>query len=49
LHDIHNDYPRAAESLIVTMEMTSDFYKHLTDLKHFDCRKLIPNLNDKER
>jgi hypothetical protein len=49
LHDIHNDYPLAAESLIVTKEMTSDFYKQFTDFKHVDCRKLIPNLNDKSR
>ena len=46
LHDSHNDYPLAPESLLVTDSMLSDFCKSFGQ-KHVDCRKLIPNLMDK--
>ena len=46
LHDSHNDYPLAAENLLVTEDMLSPFCKGFKQ-KHVDCKKLIPNLNNK--
>ena len=48
LHDSHNDYPLAPESILVTESMLSPFCKSF-DQKHVDCRKLIPNLNNKSK
>ena len=52
LHDLHNDYPLAAEKVRVTEDMLSDYckniaskYKISTGLVH----KLIPTLSNKER
>jgi hypothetical protein len=53
LHDNHNDYPLAAESLAITPEMRSPYAKHL--LKKFGRKlpgtsnKLCPNLYDKTK
>ncbi len=46
LHDVHNDFPLAAENLLVTEDMLSPFCKSFKQ-KHVDCKKLIPNLRDK--
>jgi hypothetical protein len=46
LHDEHNDYPLAPESLLITENMLSPFCQSFKQ-KHADCRKLVPNLNDK--
>jgi len=46
LHDLHNDYPLAPESLMVTEDMLSPFC-HSFAQPHVDCRKLVPNLWDK--
>jgi hypothetical protein len=48
LHDSHNDYPLAPESVLVTESMLSPFCKSFGQ-KHVDCKKLIPNLNDKSK
>ena len=52
LHDVHNDYPLAAEKVKVTENMLSDYskkiaekYKISTGLVH----KLIPTLSNKEK
>ena len=52
LHDLHNDYPLAAERVCVNKDMLSDYckkiaekYKISTGLVH----KLIPTLNNKEK
>ena len=52
LHDVHNDYPVAAEKVKVTEDMLSDYsqkiaekYKISTGLVH----KLIPTLSNKEK
>lgn len=49
LHDIHNDYPLAPETLLVTKDMLSGFCKSFPDHKHVDCEKLIPNLMNKTK
>jgi hypothetical protein len=46
LHEIHKDYPLAAEPLMVTEEMLSPFSKSF-GRKHVDSQKLIPNLKSK--
>ena len=48
LHSTHNDFPLAPENVLVTESMLSPFCKSF-DQKHIDCRKLIPNLNDKHK
>ena len=48
IHDLHNEYPLAPESLVVTEDMLSPFC-HLFGQKHVDCRKLVPNLRDKKK
>jgi hypothetical protein len=48
LHDAHNDYPLAPETVLVTEPMLSPFCKSFGQ-KHVDCKKLIPNLNDKSK
>ena len=52
LHDLHNDYPLAAEKVRVTEDMLSDYCKNIaskysisTGLVH----KLIPTLSNKEK
>lgn len=46
LHDVHNDYPLAPESMIITPDMLSPYSKSF-GAKHVDCKKLVPNLYDK--
>ena len=50
LHDLHNDYPMAAEHLTVTREMLSPFAVKLLDPSRpwRPSQKLIPNLLDKK-
>jgi hypothetical protein len=47
LHNMHNDYPCAPESVMITEDMLSPFCKSFNQ-KHTDCKKLAPNLYDKE-
>ena len=48
LHDLHNDYPLAAESLLITRDMLSPFCKSF-NTKHVDAKKLVPNLRNKSK
>ena len=48
LHDLHNDYPLAPESLLITRDMLSPFCKSFKQ-KHCDARKLVPNLQHKTK
>jgi hypothetical protein len=48
LHDSHNDYPLAPESVIVTKDMLSPYCRSFEN-KHIDCKKLIPNLRNKTK
>jgi hypothetical protein len=48
LHDLHNDYPLAPESVLITEDMLSDFCKSFKQ-KHFDSKKLVPNLRNKTK
>jgi len=48
LHDLHNDYPLAPESLIITEDMLSPFCKSFAQ-KHLDSKKLVPNLRNKTK
>jgi hypothetical protein len=48
LHDKHNDYPLAPESVVVSEDMLSPFCQSF-NCKHFECKKLIPNLRDKTK
>ena len=52
LHEEHNDYPMAVESINVTEDMLSPFTKELgkdLKLKHKSYTKLVPNLHPKEK
>ena len=52
LHPLHNDYPLAPESLMVSEKMLSPYQKQLLqDLGHqyWPCRKLVPNLMNKKK
>ena len=52
LHDLHNDYPCAAEKLNVTDEMLSDYCKSIREkfkISSGNVHKLIPTLYDKEK
>lgn len=44
LNDSHNDYPLAAENLLVSEDMFSPFCKNFKQ-KHVDCTKLILDLS----
>jgi hypothetical protein len=48
LHDAHNDYPLAPESVLITHDMLSPFCLSF-ESKHVDCRKLVPNLRNKTK
>ena len=48
LHELHNDYPLAPESLIITEDMLSSYCQSFGK-KHLDCKKLVPNLMDKSK
>ena len=50
LHDQHNDYPLAPESLQIQPWMLSSYQKELLEnmgTKHMSATKLVPNLYDK--
>ena len=52
LHDLHNDYPMAVESITPTKEMLSPYNKkNLTENSFLftQCKKLIPNLMNKKK
>ena len=52
LHEEHNDYPMAVESVKISKDMLSPFTKELEKelkLKHKPCTKLVPNLHPKEK
>ena len=46
LHELHNDYPLAAEKIKITHDMLSTYSQSLIN-KHSSTEKLAPNLNDK--
>ena len=51
LHDLHNDYPCAAEKIKVTDDMLSDYCREIKNkfkICSGNVHKLIPNLNDKK-
>ena len=48
LHDAHKFFPLAVESVLVTRDMLSPFCQSFGN-KHIECKKLIPNLNDKTK
>ena len=52
LHDLHNDYPLAPESLVVANELFSSYQKDLINKLGStggNVSKLVPNLMDKEK
>ena len=52
LHELHNDYPLAAEKLAVASDMLSNYRKSIADkydIKVDDVKKLIPNLANKSK
>ena len=51
LHQLHNDYPCAAEKIKVTDEMLSDYCKDIKNkfkISSGNVNKLIPTLSDKK-
>ena len=51
LHDLHNDYPCAAEKIKVTDEMLSDYCREIKNkfnISSGNVHKLIPTLRDKK-
>lgn len=51
LHDLHNSYPLAPETMIVTKDMVSPYTTELHGIckqKMVDSQKLVPNLHDKD-
>jgi len=51
LHDAHNAYPLAPESMEVTPDMASPYIHEVCRANKLDlapCRKLVPNLRDKK-
>lgn len=49
LHNTHNDYPLAAESLIINESMLSSFQLKFPKNQKNPSQKLTPNLNDKTK
>ena len=52
LHDLHNDYPLAAEKVRVTEDMLSEYCKSIADKYGISTglvSKLIPTLGKKEK
>ena len=52
LHDLHNDYPCAAEKIKVSDDMLSDYCREIKDkfnISSGNVNKLIPTLNDKKK
>ena len=51
LHDLHNDYPLAAEKIKVTNDMLSEYCKNISDKYNISTglvHKLIPTLSNKK-
>ena len=51
LHDLHNDYPLAAEKIKVTNDMLSEYCKNISDKYNISIglvHKLIPTLSNKK-
>ena len=51
LHDLHNDYPLAAEKIEVTHDMLSEYCKNISDKYNISTglvQKLIPTLSNKK-
>ena len=48
LHNEHNCYPSAPESLTITEDFLSSYCCSFNQ-KHFECPKLVPNLRDKQK
>ena len=51
LHDLHNDYPCAAEKIKVSDDMLSDYCREIKDkfnIRSGNVNKLIPTLGDKK-
>ena len=48
LHKLHNDYPLAPESVLITRDMLSPYVKSFED-RHILTEKLVPNLHDKDK
>jgi len=50
IHDRHNDYPLAAETMKITHDLLSDYCRSFyTDRPYHADVKLVPNLRDKEK
>ena len=52
LHNLHNDYPCAAEKIKVNKDMLSAYCKNIADQNNISTglvHKLIPTLNNKEK
>ena len=52
LHDLHNDYPCAAEKIKVTDDMLSDYCNEIKNkfkINSGNVHKLIPTLRDKKK
>ena len=52
LHDLHNDYPLAAEKICVNKDMLSDYCKNIAEKYSISTglvSKLIPTLSNKEK
>ena len=52
LHDLHNDYPLAAEKIEVTHDMLSEYCKNISDKYNISTglvQKLIPTLSNKKK
>ena len=50
LHNSHRDYPLCPEKIEIIYDMSSDYYKDITDqygIKVAGVKKLVPNLKDK--
>ena len=50
LHDAHNNYPLACESMIIKRETVSNYNKNIiNNLKNLKIKIKKPNLNDKKK
>ena len=50
LHDLHNNFPLAPESMTIDVDMLSPYSRGLRDKLDIGCptRKFVPNLHDKQ-
>jgi hypothetical protein len=49
LHELHNDYPLAPESIVGKLSPFMKDFKQKHDIGYTQTNKLIPNLNDKKK